>query len=172
MPRSEVLPRPGQKFWSSFLLQAHRCSASGTSTSGTRASPKPGNSPKKWASEGSTEWVQIRRPKRKNTNEIQWQMKNEWKNTAIWKAKGKAMDANTDDSPGYQSQPNSLETHLVTKWGDIGHQRALSPWINGWMDGNFSSHSTSHFQNLKEFNKMMMVHLYDFDFPIIMLSMN
>jgi len=23
--------------------------------------------------------------------------------------------------PGYQSQPNSLETHLVRKWGDIGH---------------------------------------------------
>src|SRR6218665_3199654 len=42
----EVLPRPGQKFGSSFLLHAHRCSASETTTSGTRASPKPGNSPK------------------------------------------------------------------------------------------------------------------------------
>src|SRR6218665_3190630 len=28
MPRSEVLPRPGQKFGSSFLLHVHRCSAS------------------------------------------------------------------------------------------------------------------------------------------------
>jgi len=28
---------------------------------------------------------------------------------------------------------NSLETHLVRKWEDIGHLRALSPWINGWM---------------------------------------
>src|SRR6218665_483524 len=45
--RSEVLPRPGQKFGSSFLLRGHRFSASGTTTSGTRASPKPGNSPKK-----------------------------------------------------------------------------------------------------------------------------
>src|SRR6218665_1681195 len=41
MPRSEVLPRPGQKFGSSFLLHAHRCSDSGTTTSGTRASSKP-----------------------------------------------------------------------------------------------------------------------------------
>jgi len=34
------------------------------------------------------------------------------------------------DSPGYQSQPNSLETHPVRKGGDIGHQGELSPWIN------------------------------------------
>ena len=27
---------------------------------------------------------------------------------------------------------NSLETHLVRKWRDIGHLRALSPWSNGW----------------------------------------
>jgi len=26
------------------------------------------------------------------------------KNTEIWKAKGKAMDTNTGESPGYQSQ--------------------------------------------------------------------
>src|SRR6218665_3053624 len=44
---SEVLPQPGQKFGSSFLLHVHRCSACGTTTSGSRASPKPGNSPKK-----------------------------------------------------------------------------------------------------------------------------
>src|SRR6218665_1219522 len=38
MPRSEVLTGPGQKFASSFLLHAHRCSASVTTTSGTKAS--------------------------------------------------------------------------------------------------------------------------------------
>src|SRR6218665_271530 len=38
--------RPGQKFGLRFLLHAHHCSASGTTTSGTRASPKPGNSPR------------------------------------------------------------------------------------------------------------------------------
>src|SRR6218665_2011515 len=42
MPRFEVLPRPVQKFGSRFLLHAPPCSASGTTTSGTRASPKPG----------------------------------------------------------------------------------------------------------------------------------
>ena len=38
-----------------------------------------------------------------------WQMKkSEWKNTEIWKAKGKAMGTNTGGTPGYQSQPISL----------------------------------------------------------------
>jgi len=32
-------------------------------------------------------------------------------NTDIWKA----MDTNTGGSPGYQCQPNSLETNLVTR---------------------------------------------------------
>jgi len=31
-------------------------------------------------------------------------------------------------------EPNSLETRLVWKWGDIGHLQVLSPWSNGWMD--------------------------------------
>jgi len=35
----------------------------------------------------------------------------------------RAMDTNTGGSPGYQS----LKTHLVRKWGDIGHQRAMGP---------------------------------------------
>ena len=52
---------------------------------------------------------------KKKTNDIQWQMKSEWKNTEMWKAKGKAMDTYMGGSPGYQSQPNSLETHLVRK---------------------------------------------------------
>src|SRR6218665_365187 len=40
-----------------FCFMRTPCSASGTTTSGTRASPKSGNSPS--ASEGSIEWVQI-----------------------------------------------------------------------------------------------------------------
>ena len=47
---------------------------------------------------------------KKKTKEIQWQVKkSEWKNTKIWKAKRMAMDTNTGGSPGYQSEPNSLE---------------------------------------------------------------
>ena len=38
-------------------------------------------------------------------DEIQWHVKKSgWNNTEIWKAKGKAMDTNTGESPGYQSQ--------------------------------------------------------------------
>src|SRR6218665_68164 len=44
-PRFKLRPR--QKFETRFLLHAHLCSASGTTMSGTRASPKPGNSPRK-----------------------------------------------------------------------------------------------------------------------------
>ena len=32
--------------------------------------------------------------------------------------------------------PNSQETHIVRKCGNIGHLRALSSWSNGWMDGS------------------------------------
>jgi len=40
--------------------------------------------------------VQI--PPLQKTNENQWQVKkSEWKNTEIWKAKGKAMDTNTGE---------------------------------------------------------------------------
>ena len=78
-------------------------------------------------------------------NEIQLQVKkSEWKNTEIWKAKGKAMDTNTGGSPGYQSPLNSIDTHVVRKWGDIGHQWALSPWSNGWMDGLPFLHKLSY----------------------------
>ena len=60
--------------------------------------------------------MQVNRLQRRNTIKIQWQVKKrEWKNTKIWKAKEKIMDTNTGVSPGYQSQPNSLETHLVRK---------------------------------------------------------
>jgi len=35
----------------------------------------------------------------------QWQVKmSGWNNTQIWKAKGKAMDINTGENPGYHSQ--------------------------------------------------------------------
>jgi len=38
-------------------------------------------------------------------NVIQWQVKGEWKNTEIWKAKEeKAMDTNTGGGLGYLSQ--------------------------------------------------------------------
>jgi len=60
-------------------------------------------------------------------------MKSEWKNTEIWKANGKAMDDKPGGSPGYQSQPISLETLLVRNCGDIGHQRTLSTRINGYI---------------------------------------
>ena len=59
--------------------------------------------------------------------------------TKIWKAKGKAMDTNMGGSPGYQSQPNCLETRLVRKWGDIGHQRALNPRMNGWISETWAA---------------------------------
>jgi len=36
---------------------------------------------------------------------MQWQVKkSEWENTEVWTAMGKAMDTNTGESPGYQSQ--------------------------------------------------------------------
>src|SRR6218665_1447094 len=47
-------PRPGQKFETKFLLCARLCSASGTTASGTRASPKPGNSTKGKAMDTNT----------------------------------------------------------------------------------------------------------------------
>ena len=34
-----------------------------------------------------------------------------------------------------RASPNSLETHLVRKWEDIGHIRVLRPWMDEWMDG-------------------------------------
>src|SRR6218665_2682198 len=112
-------PRPGQKSEMRFLFHAHLCSASGTTTSGTRASSKHGNSPKKVSrlSDGSTEWVQIAYVSRKeeNTNEIQWQVKkSEWKNTKIiWKAKGKKRWTPTRaEAQDTRANPYSLETHL------------------------------------------------------------
>src|SRR6218665_3419633 len=45
--RLQFKPWPGQKFETRFLLRAHPCSASGTTTLVTRASPTLGNSPKK-----------------------------------------------------------------------------------------------------------------------------
>ena len=38
------------------------------------------------------------------------------------------MDTNTGSSPGYQSQPDSIETQIVGKWEDI------EP-VDQWMDG-------------------------------------
>jgi len=44
---SRFKPWPGQKYETRLMVHAHLCSASGTTASGTRASPKPGNSLKK-----------------------------------------------------------------------------------------------------------------------------
>ena len=58
----------------------------------------------------------------------------EWKeNTEIWKAKGRAMDTNTGESPGYQSHgsPYSLETHLVRSERTLG---TYGRWAHGTMD--------------------------------------
>ena len=41
----------------------------------------------------------------------------------------KAMDTNTRGSPGYRTCPNSLETQVVRKCGDIGHQRPVGTVI-------------------------------------------
>ena len=52
-----------------------------------------------------SKWGQIRRPQSRNTNGIQWQgKKSEWKNTEIWEANERAMNTNTGESPGHQSQ--------------------------------------------------------------------
>ena len=128
MPRSEVLPRPGQKFGSRFLLHAHLWD----NNIGFQSQSQAWNSPKKWVSEVSIEWVQIHWPWRKNTNEIQWQVKSEWKNTKMWRAKGKAMNTNTGGSPGYQNQSNSLEIHLVRKWGGHWTPTGTEP-MDQWM---------------------------------------
>jgi len=45
--------------------------------------------------------------------------------------KGKAIDTKTRaKAQDTIASPNSLETHLVRKRRDIGHIRALSPWMN------------------------------------------
>ena len=105
-------PRPGQKFETRFLFPAHPCSATGTTTSGTRASSKPANSPKKWASEGSTDgcwYISRKEETRMKFNGRRRRVNG--KNTEIWKAKGKAVDINicevkTQDT---RASHNSLE---------------------------------------------------------------
>src|SRR6218665_933522 len=118
MPRSEVLPRPGQKFGSSFLPHAHCCSASGTTASGTRASPKPGNKgrPNGWRYVGRKEETRLksngRKERMKNTKKGK---RREGRWTPI---RAKAQDT--------RANPNSWETHLVRKQLDIGLLRTLS----------------------------------------------
>ena len=91
------------------------CSTSGTTTSDAKASPKPGNSSS--ASEGSIEWVQIRKSYRRNTNEIQWHVKSEWKIIEIWKVKRRRWWTPTRVvAQGTWASPNSQKAHLVRKW--------------------------------------------------------
>ena len=66
---------------------------------------------------------------------MQWQRKkSEWKNTKIWKAKGKVMDTNTGGSPGYQSQSqeprNSPSEEVRGHWTSTGTEP-----MHGSMDG-------------------------------------
>ena len=89
-------------------------SASGTTTSGTRASPKPGNSPKKWVSEGSTKWVAIRRPWRRNTIEIRWQ-KERMENIKYGRRREGRWTPIREKTQDTRANPNSWETHLVRK---------------------------------------------------------
>ena len=114
---SEVLLRPGQKFGSSFLLHAHRCSASVTTTSGTRAmaSPKPGNSPKKWVSEvyldrmgGDTSAVKKKHDWNPMADKSEWKTSSRKRREGRWTPiRAKAQDT--------RANPNSWETHLVRK---------------------------------------------------------
>jgi len=57
---------------------------------------------------------------------------------------GKGVGQQHGGSPGYQSQPNSLKTHLVRKWGDTGHQRA---WANGSTDGWMDCYKSLNVEN-------------------------
>src|SRR6218665_185966 len=52
-------------------------------------------------------------------------MKSEWNSTEIWKAKGKAMDTNTDESPGYQSQSYSLDVNRPIQYNKRINNRLL-----------------------------------------------
>jgi len=46
--------------------------------------------------------------------------------TKIW-TENSVVVPDMDGSPGWATRvsPNSLETHLVRQWGNIGHQRAV-----------------------------------------------
>ena len=132
MPRSEVLPWPRQKFGSRFLLHAHHRSASGTTTSGTRASPKPGNSPKKWVSDGWPNGCRyvVRKEETRMKSNGRWRRVNGIK-PRYGRQRERRWTPTRAKAQDTRAGPNSLETHLMRKWGDIGHLRALSPWING-----------------------------------------
>jgi len=89
------------------------------------SSSKPGNSPS--ASEGSIEWVQVViEETRMNpmAGEVEWMEKHQ----GMEGERGKAMDTKTvaHDS---RASPDSLETHIMRKWGDIGHPSAVGQRI-------------------------------------------
>ena len=118
-------PRPGQKFETRFLFHAHPCSASGTTTSGSMASPKPGNSQKKVSKWRVNRWVHIHQSQRNNTNEIQWQVKkSEWKNTKMWWTRAKAQD----------TRARVLSVWKLTWWGSEGTLDIYGCWAHGAVD--------------------------------------
>ena len=53
----------------------------------------------------------------------------------MWKAKGRAMDTNTGESPGYQSQPlyprNSPSEEVRGHWAPMGAE-PMEQWMDGW----------------------------------------
>src|SRR6218665_1395642 len=101
-------PRPGQKFETRFLLYAHLCSASGTTISGTRASPKHGNSPKKSVSEGSNDGCRYisRKETRMKFNDRLRRVNGKHR---YMEGEGKTMDTNT----GHGRKPRIPEPVLI-----------------------------------------------------------
>jgi len=61
--------------------------------------------------------------------------KSEWKTSRYGRRRVGRWTPTWAKAQDTRASLNSLETHLVRKWGDIGHLQVLSPWSNGWMDG-------------------------------------
>src|SRR6218665_2506295 len=125
MPRSEVLPRPGQKFGSIFLLHAHRCPPLGPQ----HRVPEPVPSletrlkskyvkgrPNWWRYVGRKEETRLKSNGRyEQMEKTKYGKRREGRWTPI---RAKAQDT--------RANPSSWETHLVRKRWDIGLLRALS----------------------------------------------
>ena len=123
--------RPGQKFETRFLVFVHLCSASGATLSGTRASPKLGNSPKKWVGEWSTDGCRhiSRKEEKRMKSHGMWRRVNGktpryGMRKERWWTLAKAQDT--------RASPNSLENHLMRKWGTLD---TYGRWAHGAIDG-------------------------------------
>jgi len=70
-------------------------------------------------------------------NEIQWQVKkSEWKTQRYGRRRERRWTPTRAKVQDNRATSDSLETHVVRKWGDNGHLQALSLWSSGWMDGS------------------------------------